>query len=144
MPKVKVKRVCNMQLNKTSLNVIFQRTKRGLYDTGADECTTNDPYIIHNLELLPVPERVTLFFAGKNPHYNFYGGYAILKDSDGEDMKIKMMYTPTLKVTAVDPSKFRNEKLRCLAEMHMQNHQKQLYFHKCVYLNGTHDEIPLF
>ena len=67
-----------------------------------------------------------------------------MKDSNGEDMKIKMMYTPTLKVTVVDPSKFQNEKLRCLAEMHMQNHQKQSYFHKCVYSNGTRDEIPLF
>ena len=60
----------------------FDEGKRGIYDNGADECTTNDPYIIHDLALLPASERVTLYDAAgkKNPHYNVYGGYAILNE----------------------------------------------------------------
>ena len=54
VPKVKMKTICKIW---TSSTLLPNRATRGLYDTGADECTLNDPYII-NLALLPVAERV--------------------------------------------------------------------------------------
>ena len=142
MPKVKIKRIHEVARDYSDYKMFKKRATRGLYDTRADECTTNDPYIIHDLAILPASERVTLFDAGKNPHYNFCGGYAILKSSRGQK-RIKIKYTPTLRVTAIDPSKFCNTLLKCLEENHVQRHSKQEYFHQCTYSNGTQEKIPL-
>ena len=107
MPKVKMKKICEVVKDKETFDpslLMKSRATRGLYDTGADECTTNDPYIVHDLAVLPASERVTLFDAGKNPHYNFYGGYAILNECNGKQKRVPIMYTPSLRVTAIDPS----------------------------------------
>ena len=146
MPKVKMKQICEVTKTKVTFDpsiIMKSRATRGLYDTGADECTTNDPYIVHDLAVLPASERVTLFDAGKNPHYNFYGGYAILNGCDGKQKRIPIKYTPSLRVTAIDPSKFRNTSLKCLEENHVQRHSKHEYYHHCIYSNGTQEKIPL-
>ena len=61
----------NVEINniQADWNLSFMRSRatRGLYDTGADDCTTNDPFIIHDLSLLPEGQRTTLYDAGKNP-----------------------------------------------------------------------------
>ena len=128
---------------KSYLHYMKCRATRGLYDTGADDCTTNDPFIIHDLVLLPSSERITLYDAGKNPHENLYGGYAIIFDEKGKRKKIPMKYTPSLKVTVIDPSKLRNKMLRCMSENHVQRHEKNVYFHHCIYSNGTEEKLPL-
>ena len=135
-----MKKICKVAKTAVAFDpsiTMKSRATRGLYDTGADECTTNDPYIVHDLAVLPASERLTLFDAGKNPHYNFYGGYAILGGCNGRQKRIPIKYTPSLRVTAIDPSKFRDTSLKCLEENHVQRHSKQEYFHQCIYSNGT-------
>ena len=44
------------------------------YDTGADDMTTNNPFIIHDLRLLPQNEWTTLYDAGKKAHFPQFGG----------------------------------------------------------------------
>ena len=144
MPKVKMKGIHKVSKEDDTVKILNERATRGLYDTGADECTTNDPYIIYDLAVLLASERVTLYDAGKNPHYNFYGGYVLVKECNGKQKCIRIKkYTPTLKkVTAIDPSKFQNEMLKCLEENHVQRHHKQECFHQCSYSNGTQEKIP--
>ena len=144
--KVNMKQICKVEKGKETFDpllIMKIRATRGLYDTGADECTTNDPYIVHDLAVLPASERVTLYDASKNKNYNFYGGYAILNKCNGKQKRIPIKYTPSLRVTAIDPSKFHNTSLKCLKENYVQRHSLQEHYHQCTYLNGTQEKIPL-
>ncbi len=67
----------------TSLDTILQRDTRALYDSGADDNTTNNPFIIHNLRLLPRQLWTRLKDAGQNEHLSRYGGECHLRDIKG-------------------------------------------------------------
>ena len=50
MPKVKMKKICEVVKDKETFDpslLMKSRATRGLYDTGADECMTNDPYQVY-------------------------------------------------------------------------------------------------
>ena len=56
----------------------FDKNTRALHDTGADDCTTDNPYIIFSLQLLPMHLWIKLYDAGRNVHHSKYGGYSFL------------------------------------------------------------------
>ena len=87
-----------------------------LYDTGADDMTTNDPFIIHGLRLLPKDEWTTLYDAGKRPHFSQYGGESMLRMNSGKIKTIKMRLTMTMSITVVDPTKLKNSAKTCTFE----------------------------
>ena len=54
-----MKKICKVAKTAVAFDpsiTMKSRATRGLYDTGADECTTNDPYIVHDLAVLPASE----------------------------------------------------------------------------------------
>ena len=61
----------------------FEKITRALYDTGADDCTTDNPYIIFDLGPLPRSSWITLYDAGRNAHHSRFGGWSILPMRDG-------------------------------------------------------------
>ena len=81
---------------------------RALYDTGADNMTTNDPFLIHNLRLLPKNKWTTLYNAGKNAHFSQFGGESRLQLKSGKIKTIKMRLTMTMSITVVDPTKLKD------------------------------------
>jgi hypothetical protein len=145
VPKVKMKTINSIECDDLTSDILWKmgRQTRGLYDTGADENTTNDPFIIHNLRLLDEKERITLYDAGSHGHVNKYGGESILNVGNGKMKTIPMKFTPSLKVTAIDPSKLKMSNLHCIEETQVSNHMQGAYFHRNRYKNGVTEIIPL-
>lgn len=83
-------------------------TSHGLDDTGADDNTTHDMSIIHDLRLLPKEQWTHFKDAGKHAHVSKYGGYAVLQldHPPGTFKRIPMRYTPSLPITVVNFTKF--------------------------------------
>lgn len=94
----------------------YEKITRALYDTGADDCTTDNPYIIFDLGPLPRSSWITLFDAGRNAHHSRFGGWSILRLRDGTLKRFFMRYTPSMRITAVDISKVRDPDMKCLRE----------------------------
>ena len=94
----------------------LSKATRALHDTGADDCTTNNPFILHNLRLLPEDNWLTLYDAGHNPHLSKYSGNAKLCLASGEIKEFFMRYTPTMPVTVIDVSKMRKDAEKCVME----------------------------
>jgi len=145
VPKVKLKYIHSITSDAHSSDLMsrYKRPTRGLYDTGADDNTTDDPFIIHNLRRLDANERVTLYDAGSHKHTNDFGGEGILRDQNGKDKIIFLKYTPSLKVTAIDPSKLRTPKLPCIEETMVSDHLRSQYYHRNRYKNGITEIVPL-
>jgi len=61
-----------------------RKVTRGLYDSGVDDHTTNDPFIIFKLWLLPKQDWTTLYNVGKKPHVSRYGGELYLRMKSGK------------------------------------------------------------
>ena len=115
---------------------------RALHDTGADDCTTNNPFILHDLHLLPESNWLTLHDAGHNPHLSKYGGTAKLHLESGQIKEFFMRYTPTMPVTVIDVSKMRDGTKKCIAEgikiHHVDKHYKYVWQYK-----DAVDTLPL-
>ena len=116
---------------------------RALYDTGADDMTTNDPFIIHNLRLLPKHEWTTLYDAGKNAHFSQFGGESKLNLKSGKIKTIKMRLTMTMSITVVDPTKLRDPNRICVSEGQIVAHEDAQFYHVCKYNIGEDEMIPL-
>lgn len=82
----------------------------GLDNTGAHDNTTHDPSIIHDLCHLPENQWTNFKDAGKHPYISKYGGYAIvqLDHPPGSFKRVPMQYTPSLPITVVNFTKFRD------------------------------------
>ena len=83
--------ICNADITQKDLSILTKfslspmKATRALHDTGADDCTTNNPFILHDLQLLPEDNWLTLHDAGHNPHLSKYGGTAKLLRTRTQD-----------------------------------------------------------
>ena len=125
------------------LQKALEKNTRALYDSGADDNTTNDPFIIFNLRLLSKDKWTTLYDAGKTPHFSKYGGESYLRLKNGQLKTVAMRLTPSMKITAIDPSKLKIQSKVCVTEAHIVSHQDQSYYHLCQYDDGVIEKIPL-
>ena len=119
------------------------KVTRALYDSGADDHTTNEPFIIFKLHLLPREEWTTLYDAGKKPHVTRYGGESYLRMKSGKMKSIRMRFTPSMRIAAIDPSKLKDRDMVCASEGHVISHEDEKYYHVCQYSGGHVDMIPL-
>jgi len=120
-----------------------RKVTRGLYNSGADDHTTNDPFIIFKLQLLPKQDWTTLYDAGKKPHVSRYGGESYLRMKSGKMKYFRMRFTHSMKITAIDPSKLKNRDKICLSKEHIVSHEDEQYYHVCQYSEGQMEMIPL-
>ena len=121
----------------------YEKITRALYDTGADDCTTDNPYIIFDLGPLPQSLWITLYDAGRNAHHSRFGGWSILRLCDGSLKRFFMRYTPSMRITAVDISKLRDPDMKCLREGEIIDHEKESYSYRWLYENGKEQVLPL-
>ena len=121
----------------------YEKNTRGLHDTGADDCTTDDPYIIFNLQVLPKHLWIELYDAGKNLHISRYGGISYLRMRDGSMKKFLMRYTPSMRITVVDMSKLRDPTMICLKEGDLIDHKNESYSYVWSYEGNITHVLPL-
>lgn len=133
----------DIQVNASISSCKSTKATRALYDTGADDMTTNDPFIIHHLRLLPKNEWTTLFDAGKKAHFSQYGGESKLILKSGKIKVIRMRLTMTMSITVVDPTKLKDPSKTCTFEGQIVDHDEKQFSHVCRYDDGTTEMIPL-
>ena len=121
----------------------YDKNTRALHDTGVDDCTTDNPYIIFSLQLLPMHLWIKLYDAGRNVHHSKYGGFSFLLMRDGSMKKFMMRYTPTMKITAIDISKLRDPTLVCVREGELIDHKNEVYSYVWSYENDITHVLPL-
>ena len=121
----------------------YNKVTKALHDTGADDCTTDDPYVIFNLQLLPNHLWINLYDAGRNVHHSKFGGFSFLRMRDGSMKKFLMRYTPSMRITAIDISKLRDPTMICLREGELIDHKNQLYSYVWSYDNDVTHVLPL-
>ena len=116
---------------------------RTLYDTGADDMTTNDLCIIHNLRWLPKNEWTTLYDAGKKAHFSQFGGESQLRLKSGKIKTIKMRLTMTMSIIVVHLTKLKDPERTCISEGQIIAHEDAQFYHVCKYDIGADEMIPL-
>ncbi len=127
----------------SSLSTILSHDTRALYDTGADDNTTDNPFIIHNLRLLPRTMWSRLHDAGQREHVSKYGGECKIRDIKGHVLTRFMRFTPSMGITVVDQSKLRDPSRVCESEHLLLSHKTKSYSHVARYTTGDNDVIPL-
>ncbi|GFH55451.1 hypothetical protein CTEN210_11927 [Chaetoceros tenuissimus] len=118
----------------------------GLDDTGADDNTTHDQSIIHDLRLLPEDQWTKFKDAGKHPHVSKYGGYSLvqLDHPPGSFKRIPMRYTPSLPITVVNFTKFRDPLKRIESEFTSYFHSLRQFIRVWKYTDGSFEICSLF
>ena len=117
----------------------------GLDDTGADDNTTHDMSIIHDLRLLPENQWTKFKDAGKHPHVSKYGGYSIvqLDHPPGSFKRVPMRYTPSLPITVVNFTKFRDPLKRIESEFTSYLHTVKQFLRVWKYTDGSFEICSL-
>ena len=62
---------------------------------------------------------------------------------DGTMKKFFMRYTPSMRITAVDISKLRDNDMKCLREGELIDHEEQCYSYKWLYEKDIVQVLPL-
>ena len=124
--------LCVASVRKSIVDILAKNTC-ALYDTGADDNTTDNPFIIHNLHLLPRTQWTRLHDAGQREHLSKYGGFAYLKHENGCLLKRFMRFTPSMGITVVDQFKLRDNSRKLISEYLVLDCKKKIYKHICSY-----------
>ena len=143
LPNIKHIYTVSSSSQSISLNSWRRKVVRALDDTGADDNTTNVPFIIHGLRLLPRQDWLLLRDAGGKLHLSMWGGDSYCQLCDGSMKKVMMRFTPTLPVTVADLTKFRNPFKSIVSESRDYNHSTQSYTWTMKYSDGTIESLPL-
>ncbi len=97
-----------------------------LHDTGADDCTTNNSFILHDLHVLDLKDWFTLHDAKHNPPLSKHGGTAKWTLEDGSAKAFFMRYTPSMPVTVIDVTKMQSKGRTCVNEKECINHTDKI------------------